>query len=99
MALAAVKEESPKKIIPFVTEVARYFMDFLETDFHKVKSPKRYIQTRNSKNLQVSINLNKYKKYNALTWKVIRSGFEDDALNQLKREASTQQRYRKLSQS
>ena len=33
-----------KGIIPFVTEVARYFMDFLETDFHKVRNPKRHIQ-------------------------------------------------------
>ena len=86
MALAANKEEKdPQKIVPFVTEVARYFMDFLETDFHKVKNPKRYIQSRTSKNLQISINLNKYKKYNALVWKVIRNGFDDDALSQLKR--------------
>jgi hypothetical protein len=25
----------------FIKEVAKYFMDFLETDFHKQRSPKR----------------------------------------------------------
>ena len=59
-------DASAKGIIPFVTEVARYFMDFLETDFHKVRTPKRHIQIRNSNNLQVCINLNKYKKYSSL---------------------------------
>ena len=49
-------------VVPFVTEVCRYFMDFLETDFHKVRNPKRNIQHRNSNNLQISINLSKYKK-------------------------------------
>jgi len=87
MSVSAEEKQEPesKGIIPFVTEVARYFMDFLETDFHKVRNPKRHIQHRNSSNLQVSVNLNKYKKYSALAWKVIRNGFEDDALNELKR--------------
>ncbi|MFN5173551.1 MAG: hypothetical protein ACK5GA_01435 [Holosporaceae bacterium] len=77
--------KQPQGIVPFVTAVAQYFMDFLETDFHKVKNPKRHIQTRNGNNLQISINLNRYKKYNALVWKVIRNGFEDEALKELKR--------------
>lgn len=91
MTLSAAPKQTPESqgIIPFVTEVARYFMDFLETDFHKVKNPKRQVQNRNSNNLQVGINLQKYKKYNSLVWKVIRSGFEDDALNQLKRGVHT----------
>ena len=55
---AAVK---PTGVVPFVKELARYFMDFLETDFHKVRNPKRHIQYRNSNNLQIYINLNKYK--------------------------------------
>jgi hypothetical protein len=25
-------------VVPFATEVCRYFMDFLETDFHKVRN-------------------------------------------------------------
>jgi hypothetical protein len=81
----SVDVKQPQGIVPFVTAVAQYFMDFLETDFHKVKNPKRHIQTRNGNNLQVSINLNRYKKYNALVWKAIRNGFEDDVLKELKR--------------
>jgi hypothetical protein len=87
--LAVVPKQDSQGIIPFVTEVARYFMDFLETDFHKVRNPKRHIQNRNKDNLQVSINLNKYKKYSSLVWKVIRNGFEDDALHELKRGVHT----------
>ena len=84
-------ESKSKGIIPFVTEVARYFMDFLETDFHKVRNPKRHIQYKNSNNLQLSIDLTKYKKYNALIWKVIRSGFKDDGVNYLKNGVYTHQ--------
>lgn len=82
-------KQQPQGIVPFVTEVARYFMDFLETDFHKVRNPKRHIQNRNKDNLQVSINLDKYKKYRSLVWKVIRNGFEDNALYELKRGVHT----------
>jgi very-short-patch-repair endonuclease len=87
----AEKQEagSKKGVVPFVTEIARYFMDFLETDFHKVRNPKRNIQHRNGNNLQITINLNKYKKYSSLAWKVIRDGFENDALNELKRGVHT----------
>ena len=76
-------------IVPFVKEVAQYFMDFLETDFHKIRHPKRQIQNRNGSNLQVGVTLQKYKKYNSFVWKVIRSGFEDDAISQLKRGVHT----------
>lgn len=77
--------DNPKKTTPFVTEIARYFMDFLETDFHKVHHPKRFVQNHNSNNLQIGINLNKYKKYSHLVWKVIKNGFEDSTLKELKR--------------
>lgn len=87
---AAVDEKKDSQgIVPFVTSVAQYFMDFLETDFHKVRNPKRHVQCRNKDNLQVSINLNKYQKYTGLVWKVIRKGFDDDTLHELKRGVHT----------
>ncbi len=89
VSVSAKQEPESKGVIPFVTEVARYFMDFLETDFHKVKNPKRHIQHRNSNNLQICINLNKYKKYTSLVWKVIRQGFEDGVPGELKRGVHT----------
>jgi hypothetical protein len=72
-------------IVPFVTEVCRYFMDFLETDFHKVRNPKRNIRRRNNNNLQISINLNRYKKFTARAWRLIAEGFVGDALSNVKR--------------
>ena len=44
----------------FIKEVAKYFMDFLETDFHKRRMPRRSIKTRNNDNLLIGINLQKY---------------------------------------
>ena len=58
----------------FAGEVAKYFMDFLETDFHKRRLPKRSVQFRNGK-LDVGIKLKKYPKYNALIWKAINESF------------------------
>jgi hypothetical protein len=72
-------------IIPFASELAKYFMDFLETDFHKIQSPKRKIQTRNSKNLQVCISLNKYKKFSPKAWKFIRDGFQVEPSFEIKK--------------
>ncbi len=46
--------------LPFIKEVAKYFMDFLETDFHKQKMPKRSIVLKNPNNLLLGVNLNKY---------------------------------------
>lgn len=34
-------DEKINKNDNFVTEVAKYFMNFLETDFHKTRLPKR----------------------------------------------------------
>ncbi len=94
MAMPSSMDESEARkmsVVPFVKEVARYFMDFLETDFHKVSYPKRHIQYRNNNNLQICIDLSKYKKYNVNAWKVIRSGFRDDAITELKRGVYTNQ--------
>ena len=46
--------------LSFFKEVAKYFMDFLETDFHKRKFPRRAIMSRDSDNLLVGLNLQKY---------------------------------------
>jgi len=46
--------------LTFIKELAKYYMDFLETDFHKRRNPKRSIKSRNENNLLIGINLNKY---------------------------------------
>ncbi len=69
----------------FVADVARYFMDFLETDFHKRRLPKRSVQFRNSKNLEIGIKLKKYPKFNALVWKAINNTFDNDIIKTIKK--------------
>lgn len=63
-------------ILAFMKSVVKYFMDFLETDFHKRRNPKRNIQFRNNSNLLIGVNLNKYESFNKLIWKKINNGFE-----------------------
>lgn len=69
------------KSLTFIREVAKYFMDFLETDFHKRRNPKRSIQLKNSNNLLVGLNLNKYPAFGSLVWKTINHSFDKNILN------------------
>src|SRR3989344_5314666 len=75
------KKAGQKDGLSFIKEVAKYFMDFLETDFHKRRNPKRSVQLRNSSNLLVGLNLNKYPSFNALAWKAVTRGFDPNVLN------------------
>jgi superfamily I DNA and/or RNA helicase/very-short-patch-repair endonuclease len=69
----------------FIKEVAKYFMDFLETDFHKHKLPRRGIKFRNNDNLLVGLNLQKYPSFNKLVSKLISKGFDKDVLNKVEK--------------
>lgn len=60
-------------------------MDFLETDFHKRKAPRRAITLRNPDNLLVGIRLNKYPSFNALTWKLINTSFKEGVVKSLQK--------------
>jgi len=40
-----------KNPLLFMKEVTKYFMDFLETDFHKKRTPKRSLVLKNPNNL------------------------------------------------
>ena len=83
------KNDSQEKILDtslngnlaFVKEVAKYFMDFLETDFHKRKNPKRSVKYRTNDNLLVGINPSKYPSFTKDVWKLITHGFDKDILN------------------
>ena len=72
-----IKKAHRKDGLAFIKEVAKYFMDFLETDFHKRRNPKRSVQLRNSSDLLIGLNLNKYPSFNALAWKAIAHGFDN----------------------
>lgn len=65
----------------FIKEVAKYFMDFLETDFHKHKLPRRAIKFRNNDNLLIGLNLQKYPSFSKLTSKLITKTFNKEVLS------------------
>lgn len=83
---STVKEKTENKNgLVFIKEVAKYFMDFLETDFHKRKNPKRSVQLRSNKNLLVGLNLNKYLAFNNLVWKAINHVFDKNTLSTIQK--------------
>ncbi len=77
----STQNQIKKTALVFIKEVAKYFMDFLETDFHRQRTPKRSIRSRNSDNLLVGLNLNKYPSFNSVVWKAINKGFDKNSLN------------------
>ena len=80
------KKENPSQLknsLAFIKEVAKYFMDFLETDFHKRKNPKRCIKTRNNDNFLVGINLAKYPTFSKKVWELINNSFDEGTLNKI----------------
>jgi very-short-patch-repair endonuclease len=79
----ATEEQNPNKGIAFFKEVAKYFMDFLETDFHKHKLPRRNIKFRNEDNLLIGLNLKKYETFNKLLLELIRKNFDKETLNKI----------------
>jgi hypothetical protein len=73
--------------LTFVKELATYYMDFLETDFHRRKNPKRSIRFRSADNLLVGVNLARYPAFVQAAWKVILSGFSKDSLAEIRKGA------------
>lgn len=73
--------------LDFIRDVAKYFMDFLESDFHKRKNPKRSIRLRDTDNLLVGVNLGKYPSFGKLVWKEIKEGFQGHAIQKLSKGA------------
>ena len=67
----------------FFKEVTKYFMDFLETDFHKRRFPRRTVKSRNADNLLIGLNLQKYPSFNRLVWQLITKNFDRTVLNKV----------------
>jgi superfamily I DNA and/or RNA helicase/very-short-patch-repair endonuclease len=66
--------------IKFVKEVAKYFMEFLDTDFKKSRIPKRNTINNTQNGLKVGINLKKYPKLKNTLLGMLNSGFNKDEL-------------------
>ena len=73
------------KPIKFIKEVARYFMDFLESDFHKKNAPKRVISFKNDKNYLIGVDLKKYEKFSNTVWRLINKNFDKEVLNTIEK--------------
>jgi superfamily I DNA and/or RNA helicase/very-short-patch-repair endonuclease/predicted RNA-binding Zn-ribbon protein involved in translation (DUF1610 family) len=76
--MSITPETQEVKSLDFIRDVAKYFMDFLETDFHKRKLPKRSVKFRNNDNLLIGLNLQKYGSFNQKVFKFIQGGFDKD---------------------
>ena len=89
MAIDADKSASAEQSDPlkFVKELATYYMDFLETDFHRHRNPKRSVRLRSADNLLVGINLARYLAFVQAAWRVIPSGFSKDTLAEIRKGA------------
>lgn len=81
---ALAEQSDPLK---FVKDLAMYYMDFLETDFHRHKNPKRSVRLRSADNLLVGINLARYPAFVQAAWKVILSGFSKDTITEIRKGA------------
>lgn len=88
-ALDASKPPSMQQGDPlkFVKDLATYYMDFLETDFHRRKNPKRSVRFRNADNLLVGINIARYPPLERAAWNVILSGFSKNTLSEIRKGA------------
>lgn len=73
--------------LAFIKELATYYMDFLETDFHRRKTPKRNIRLRNADNLLICLNLARYPSFVQAAWKVILSGFSRETIPEIRKGA------------
>ncbi len=80
------KDTSP---ISFVKEVAKYFMNFLETDFKKRRIPKRNTIQKMQKGLKVGIDLEKYPKLKKAFIRLLNDGFKTEVLKIKKGEYTT----------
>ena len=49
----------------FISELCKYYMDFLKGGFKSTRFPKRYIRLVNEKGFKVGVDLSKYEKFNS----------------------------------
>jgi len=69
----------------FLKDLTRYYMDFLETDFHKRPLPKRHIRMRDGKGQLTGINLRKYEDFRNTIWKIFVEKSQLDFTSEIRR--------------
>lgn len=81
-----IPDDSPLK---FVKEVAKYFMNFLDTDFKRRRIPKRNTIQNTQKGLKVGFDLKKYPKLKNNLLAILNNGFKKEELKIKKGEYTT----------
>jgi very-short-patch-repair endonuclease len=84
MSLEALEIQEKKEVgffleTSFTKEVAKYFMNFLETDFKKRRIPKRSTTQKSYKSRQLAFDLEKYTKLKQYIFSQINKGFPDNS--------------------
>ena len=69
----------------FIKEVGTYFMEFLETDFHKRKLPRRSIRLHNEKGLLIGLNLSRYPSFYKVAYKLVNNCFRSNILSSVQK--------------
>jgi hypothetical protein len=65
----------------FTKEVAKYFMNFLETDFHRNRIVKRNTNQKTNKGFKVGLDLDKYPRFKDEMFQILNKGLEIDTLD------------------
>lgn len=65
------------KTTSFLKSIARYFMDFLETDFHRRRVPRRSIKLKNESGQLLGVAMDKYPAFDTESWRVFSRKFDD----------------------
>lgn len=81
-----VQHDEKQGHLGFFRDVTTYFMDFLETDFHKRRNPKRSIKLRNTDNLLLSLKTDKYPRFDQLMSDERENGFQQNRSLNIKKD-------------
>lgn len=69
----------------FLKSIARYFMDFLETDFHRRRVPRRSIKLKNESGQLLGVSADKYPAFDKEAWRVLGRKFDDGGVLSIRR--------------
>lgn len=70
----------PGETTSFLKSIARYFMDFLETDFHRRRVPRRSIKLKNDSGQLLGIATDKYPAFDKEAWQTVGRKFDDGGI-------------------
>ncbi|MFA7286193.1 MAG: hypothetical protein WC052_00825 [Patescibacteria group bacterium] len=79
------KDEGTEGKLMFIKEIAKYFRDFLETDFYKYKFQKRAGQLKNEDGVLMGFNLQKYLSFRASISQLVNADCDKNFFNKLEK--------------